>query len=77
MEQKNNWVIWKYLSLIRNTELIPEMQTWSHFLTAKKKKKKKENVYKMGYFDLEYKYFMFILLSGDKRLQSPCESTTF
>ena len=42
MEQKNNWVIWKYLSLIRNTELIPEMQTWSHFLTAKKKKKKKK-----------------------------------
>ena len=39
MEQKNNWVIEKYLSLIRNTELIPEMQTWSHFLTAKKKKK--------------------------------------
>lgn len=42
MEQKNNWVIWKYLSLIRNTELILEMQTWSHFLTAKKKKKRKK-----------------------------------
>ena len=36
MEQKNNWAIGKYfLNLIRNTESIPEIQTWSHFLIAK------------------------------------------